>query len=69
MFILAEHEPFFPHEQVHAMYDTLKKCGVYTELELFAGAGHGFLYDLESPVQKKALSSMERFLKRIAQLP
>jgi acetyl esterase/lipase len=69
MFILAEHEPFFPHEQVYSMHEKLKQSDVYTELELFAGAEHGFLYNVESPVQKKALYSMIRFIKRIIELP
>ncbi|MCU6708899.1 alpha/beta hydrolase [Paenibacillus sp. J5C_2022] len=64
LFLLAEHEQYFPHAHVYAMSESIRRHGGAAETVLIEGAEHGFFYGLTSPEQRQALRVLEAWLER-----
>jgi len=62
-FILARDEDCFPHVYINEMAEKLRRCGSMVQIKTFP-AEHGFFYFLDSPVQKQALRSLEKYLSQ-----
>jgi len=64
LFLLAEHEQYFPHEYVHAMSEKILRNNGKAETALIEGTEHGFFYGLKSPEQRYALHLLEAWIAR-----
>lgn len=65
LFLVVEHEKFFPHEYVYRMSDRIQAAGGSSEVVYCEGAEHGFFYGVAGTLQKKALTILEAFLERL----
>lgn len=64
LFLLAEHEHYFPHAHIEAMSEKIRRNRGVAETALIKGAEHGFFYGLNSPEQQQALRLLEAWLER-----
>jgi acetyl esterase/lipase len=65
LFLVVEHEKYFPHEFIYRMSDSIKSVGGSSEVVYCEGAQHGFFYGVAGPLQKKALAKLEDFLSSL----
>ncbi|TNJ58758.1 alpha/beta hydrolase [Paenibacillus hemerocallicola] len=65
LFMVVEHEKFFPHEYVYRMSDSIIAVGGSSEVVYCEGAEHGFFYGVAGTLQKKAMTILEAFLSRL----
>lgn len=69
LFLLAEHEHLFPHDQVRALAALIERHGGRTETAVVPETKHGFVYALGGPAQDHALRLIEAFLDRVTAAP
>jgi acetyl esterase/lipase len=62
LFMIVEHEKYFPHDAVYRMSEKIQQMGSKSEVVYCDGAEHGFFYGLKSPLQHKALGVLEDFV-------
>ena len=62
LFLVVEHEKYFPHEYVYRMSKQIQELGGTSEVVYFADAQHGFFYGVSSAMQKKAMAVLEPFV-------
>ncbi len=66
LFLLAEHEHLFPHDQVRSLAGLIEQHGGWTETAVVPETKHGFVYTLGGPAQDRALELITAFLDRIS---
>lgn len=65
LFLLAEYEHLFPHDQVRALAKIIESHGGWTETEVVPETKHGFVYALGNPATDRALEAISAFLERL----
>jgi len=65
LFVLAEYEHLFPHDQVREFAALIEQHGGWTETAVVPETKHGFVYTLGGPAQDRALELIEAFLDRV----
>lgn len=65
LFLLAEYEHLFPHDQVRELASLIERHGGRTETEVVPETKHGFVYALGNPATDRALAAISAFLERL----
>jgi acetyl esterase/lipase len=65
LFLLAEYEHLFPHDQVRQLAALIEQRGGWTETAVVPETKHGFVYALGGPAQDRSLELIAAFLDRL----
>ena len=66
LFLLAEYEHLFPHDQVREFAALIEQRGGWTETAVVPETKHGFVYSLGGPAQDRAVELIAAFLDRLS---
>jgi len=64
-FLEAENEHMFPLALTKQMIARMRKCGVKSKYKVYAGAEHGFFYDVTRRQQKEAFRDILNFIESL----